>query len=344
LSSLREYNENATYKYCLNFGEFILQVQTEAERSSLESYLSQKDISYNENKTSLVLDGITYSLKYIMDELEAFRVNNLKNENKYFILSDKSRLILDLPIIEWKLGWQHSAAFLLHWLVLDNAGDIKFDNAKQFLSQYSMFTDCLNEGIETINKGDIYTIGHSKDALNVLINEIKLIDVGKQMSINLKNELQQNPNPDNYIAYSDVSISKFLINYDDLKASFGRFGVLFYYTGMVTKTEDYKALVTINNVYYRINDFFDFSQDNGFITYFYEDQPLGNWEWDVVNPTKPKAGGYLLNKSFRDFSSAIGKDLESSYYQTVTNYVQIENKPITQFEIDLKNAKIQNIK
>lgn len=250
-------------------------------------------------------------------------------------------MILDLPIIEWKLGWQYSAAFMLHWLVNDNDEDIKFDNANLFLEQYKMFTDCLDDGLLNIGNGELFPNG---DVLNRLINLGKSLEVGKKEIISLKNEFQQNPESNNYIANSAVSILKFIGNYDDLKASFGRISLLFYFTGTVEKTDADKLTVLVDGIFYRINDSFDFYQDDSFKKIGYDDQPLGNWKWDVVNPEKPTAGGYLLNSDFRNFATNIGKSVIDANYRIVTNYNQVIYKPINSFEINLANNEIQNIK
>ena len=289
----------------------------------------------------MTLDGTAYSLKYVMDELEKVRVR-IKQAGKYHNISYKHRLILDLPIIEWKIGWPYSSAFMLHWLTTDSRQDIKFDNAEVFLTKFELFEKLLREGQNDISDKEIYVKSNPGQEANLsrIINVAKNLKIGEIKQVVLENRFEQNPNGFNYFANSFLGIQDFIGNYNDLKGSLGKFSILFYYTGTITRESKAKAKVEVDNLYYRINDSFDFDQEEGFLIDYgpYDDQPLGNWTWDLVDVEVPSVGGYLTNKDFREFCQHTGKNVEASNYRIVTDYILIK-KAIDFFDIDLINEE-----
>ncbi|ALO13823.1 hypothetical protein L21SP5_00143 [Salinivirga cyanobacteriivorans] len=323
----------------IQIGEYRLLVKSDNNVSHLKEFLNTDATNLFNNNTTISLDGENYNLDKIVQGLEQIKVDLLEN-GTYYDLTKTELLILDIPVIMWQVDYYYASVFLYHWFTSSGQNNIQFPNAHEFLNSYDLFNNCLNDGLEKVTIAD--NLFPNKNVLKRLIEFVEPKNIGDVYTIDLENEFQPNPNSLNYFAYSVTSMTSFLNSYNDLKASFGRFSLRFYFTGSVQKISETEAIVEVDNLYYRINDRFDFTQDNSFMPVF-EDQPLGDWGWNLFNPQEPTAGGLIQNSTFRDFSQKISKDLDHSYYNIITNYNEVVGNPIESFKIDLVNEEINEV-
>ncbi len=115
-----------------------------------------------------------------------------------------------------------------------------------------------------------------------------------------------------------------------------------YERGNVEKLTNSTAKITFNKFYYRINDSFDFNKvPNPIGTY--DSQPLGNWDWNVINVSEPSMGGGLQNIDFREYNKFIGKPINFNNYYIVTNYVQLPEINLSSIIVNTDTYKIITI-
>jgi len=245
-------------------------------------------------------------------------------------LDSDGKLILDLPIIEWKLGWYYTAIFMFNWL--NEGGNIDFNNfEKSTLTDDPLFLLVKNRADERLHDSNNFNLTSAQRE-----NIINLLGIANNLEIDGGFEIDMAQNFDNsgngisYFMNESISLGEVVNNFGDFSGSFGRTSLLFWFEGILRRTSEKTATISIENMYYRINDSFDFTDDGMW------SQDLGAWTHDVYKPESPNlffGGNSLDNKSFRNFrnDSGIGQD-----YTIRTNYIPVQ-KTFKKIIIDLSS-------
>lgn len=263
--------------------------------------------------------------------MESLRAQLLQN-GRYNELDEDGKLILDLPIIEWNIGWKYTSILMFKWLEgaadLHNAGtkdvSLHFDNFEENdIAMNQKFRDIVEEGMAKLRSEDeIFKTDDADDNLTHLIEGAKELLIGSTTFINLGEEFEEGSGR-SYLLKSENETANFIqpstppfIGYekfDDFCGTFGVVNLYFSFKGYMKRLDENTAEIEVTGMYYRINDFFDFSGA----------QSLGAWNQDVYNSQEPTklTGNSLSNGSFRDFreTTRIGLTTDAQGKTRVTN-------------------------
>jgi hypothetical protein len=218
----------------------------------------------------------------------------LLKANKYNGLTESQRICLDIPIMQWKLGFYYGSYFLAHWLE-GSRENINLDDANldELVLSSSVFVDKFNEGVEEINEGDIYGTSDDDVAvvrsrtvletfLNDSLNRSKSIDFETLVSYgtysNNKNHFKQKRIKTRRDCVSGLSV----VQSDYCNAIAGVY-IRFYFEGSGVFNKDGSQVdVNIASVKWRFVDQFEFKNDG------FADQDLGDWKRDVFSVVGPR--------------------------------------------------------
>ena len=265
-----------------------------------------------------------------MNKIESLRVK-LQTQKKYQNLSLKQKFMLDLPIIEWKMGWYLTSIFMLQYYDGDGSNlNVDPKDLIVRLNKSTVFKNKYNNAINDISKGDIFNTDYIDDTVfdDLLINKCKSLSISETFNISLSDNFELGDFMNLfYVQDIDILDDFELDNLDDFAGSWGSVGIKFYFTGLLKRTDDYKAEIIINKMYFRLTDRFNFE---GW-------QPLGNWSGSVFENngkvTKPPlSSGYnLSNEDFRVLNISSGNIFPVGY-RPVTKYYEI-NKLFSKIKI-----------
>jgi hypothetical protein len=246
-------------------------------------------------------------------------VNTIITKNK-IALTKEEKLIVDLPLIMWGIGWYYSAAFMSNWMV----GHGKtFHTPYEWLKNYERFNVGLQDLSNKLSKeGIIYDIKSKpiKEALDKTVQFAKTIDIGTTVPFG-STKFENNTVPMNYLG--NISIGSAVGDLDDLGGSYGRLGLRYYLIGTIKRISTSLAVLSVNKIIYRARDEFEFAGK----------QDLGCWLHDVAHPTIPSRclfsnGTYipLTNQTFRDFVRKTG--MGRNFYAN-SEILDLSKNPIT---------------
>jgi hypothetical protein len=277
------------------------------------------------------LNGESVSLSTISDFIENLFVELISN-GKYWTLTRNEKLILDVPIIEWNLGYYYGAAFFTHWLK-QNGVDIKLtdQNFTEITNNTNFFINHLNDAINEINDGvDLYTGDLTGICLERIKDTIVNGNVGDMVDIihgiDYLNSIKEIPDFKSCFKIYSVSGLKLLdgINHtidDDIVAALGSYSLNFNFAGQLEILGYDRAILNIERVVYRIWDSFDFN-DN----YWFNSQDLGYWKRDPFRPERPTTlYGYNLleNETFISFYNKVSANNESWDFNIISKYYDV---------------------
>lgn len=295
----------------LSLGSVDIILRNKEDSDNIESFITGKEKNiYGKFSEGVTLNQKAYTFSQIVDNLENHRLKLFKEKKE---LSDVESLILDLPIIEWQLGWKYAASIMFRWINNERENiNLSSTNANELLLSDEYFVSRLNEGINNIrNNKSVYGLERQRTELRNLRNAFNNINVNETVQIQNYPNYEENK-ANNWFCTESISIG--IINalklpYTDFIASIGSININFYFEGQATKISEDKAEILIDTITYRIQDGFDFI-DDGFTSYFYS-QPLGFWYNNVFSPQLPtknpannflKSIIYLNNQDFVSFN------------------------------------------
>ena len=256
-----------------------------------ESATNYNNPNYNNNP--IKINGEKYNLEELIK-----RTNVIKSKLKsiYNSLTDEEKLILDLPMIEWKLGFKTGAVFILKWLEgkgetiqipyefinndpkykgidLKNINQLK--NIKYFPNP--TFRDYTPPSTELLFNINIKRVKNSYDRVMENINSKTYFQIGdKDFKINSDGSpISQ----DNFI--QSFTIGEPFGEFTDIGAALGNFSQRVYIYGHFSSNT-----LHIEKIATRFTDIFTFD-DSGFWETNIRSQELGCWskKWENTSPT-----------------------------------------------------------
>ncbi len=296
---------------------------------------------YGSTSGTLSLGGYKYSLAQMIKDLDAVR-KDLQSRGEYNKLTLREKFLLDLPVVDWKIGWPYASAFMWNWFSNQNhlapaqdpkSGKIlKFGNAHSYLISSGWFQKFYAKSIGEINHGKAWYQSENQNiALRKLYQDLINLSVGTSKSIHVGKDYQNKSSGNSYFASFNVGTTKVLeFLEEDLAGSFGSFSMLCYFNGKATRIDAETINIEFSDIVYRLNDSFDFDQaENFFIENWFGDQPLGVWNNSIFSPEKPKADLFsrndnITNKDFRELKTHLKNS--GNDYSIITNYNPIKTK------------------
>ena len=256
-----------------------------------ESATNYNNPNYNNNP--IKINGEKYNLEELIK-----RTNVIKRKLKsiYNSLTDEEKLILDLPMIEWKLGFKTGAVFILKWLegkgetiqipykFIDNDPKYKGIDLKniKLLKNIRYFPNptfryYTPPSIELLFNISIKRVKNSYDRVMENINSKTYFQIGdKDFKINSDGSpISQ----DNFI--QSFTIGEPFGEFTDIGAALGNFSQRVYIYGHFSSNTLY-----IEKIATRFTDIFTFD-DSGFWEKNIRSQELGCWskKWENTSPT-----------------------------------------------------------
>lgn len=266
----------------------------EKEFNSLkESGVNYTNPNYNNNPINI--SGENYNLEKLIK-----RTNTIKNKLSPILedLSAEEKLILDLPMIEWKLGFKMGAVFVLKWLegegeaieipysFIDNSPKYKGTDLKninllkdvKYLSleklgytptnpdaKHLFLYDTSIKAIKTSYDKLLSNINRNRNGFEIGQDNFKFHNTGEMES---KNNLIQS-----------FSLGAPMGEYSDIGAALGRFSQRIYIKGKYTG-----KIISIEKIGTRYTDEFTFN-DNGTFENNIRSQDLGCWSknWEKAS-------------------------------------------------------------
>jgi len=340
-----------------NNGKILYKIEIENNIYIYCSSENDRDVIYNfltdTNGTkecfgshSLIMGGITYSLNQIYNEIDEIKAQ-LYQANK--TLSDEEKLLLNIPIIQWQLGWYYGSAFY-HRMLMKGEDMVADEGLENYLLSWDKYQQRLNEfhhyflnsikgnNINTgiINKDkdcDVLKLKHFESSLIIYaLNDFKkLIKSGgliKGGIVNIEDKEVSNFSTAG-ISFADYNCS----NFDGYFAAFGSLSIKHRFQGVLVNLDDNFAELSVEKIGIYIKDGFDFQ----------EEQELGLWNDNIFNCVAPSLNPIDLlsrkrvtNKKIDDFIKSKGIGREYSIY-----FVIDENKFINKVVYNRKTGEIK---
>lgn len=318
----------------ISFENLNIELSDKGEAEKMRDFLYgiEKDI-YGKSDKKVVLNGEEITLDVISGRMEEMLLN-LLNSHKYDQLTYAQKVIMNIPIIQWKLGYYYGAAFMYCWFngeKYENNYQIKIgdQNFSELFKGSNFFQKHLNKTIEEIEEGNLYNVTTS---LRCLDNIKKAIETGKNMTILIPKDYEgPNKSSSDYGSflyshavsfYNTADISNNSVINDDFAYAIGSFAILVSMEGKLEVLGKDAGIIMFSGLSYRLWDSFDFIGD----------QSLGNWNGDVFDATKVSllfTNVSITNKDFRDF------------YQIYTGNVPEKDKTLWDFDVVTKNNLLE---
>jgi len=243
------------------------------------------------NDEPIFFNNIYYNYKYIEEQIYTIKYNI--SSSVLESLNDEEKLILDLPLLEWKLGFKWGAIVMLHWL--QTSGDsliLPYDFFTSLARVKNIDTEYLTK-IQKAKYASLYDKGYMFDAAdseeylyNVSVS--KIYEAYQKIKDELKSieeftpthfgdfELPIASTTDNNIRNNFIqshTIGNVTGDLDDIGVALGRYSFRIYFKGVAEKKNAF-ASMNIYELAYRFADSFDFKGS----------QKLGCWKHDLDNP------------------------------------------------------------
>ena len=284
-------------------------------------------------KTKVAKDDfiIVEGIKYNYDEIKK-RVENI--EKKLKIISTKltieDKTILNLPLLEWKLGFRYGAVMTIHWLEATKKSiklDYKFFISEKRLTKIDLinlknYFEHLkylceeNFGYSPSNpdgnwlflfNDSIPAIRKSKD---LFLKQISTLNGSTKLGDyeNLSKHIDEKPIVKNNL-FQSFDIGSKTGDLDDVGATLGRFSLRCYFKGIVNKNDQnngIKWFFNIDEIAVRFVDEFSFNDPKkeffGPGTWF--SQSLGYWKNDLNNPDVSRdASGLTIDDTYIELTN-----------------------------------------
>jgi hypothetical protein len=325
-------------------------VVNEKEANDLYMFIAgtEKNI-YGESDKSVNINGEIITLDKITSQMELI-ILKLIQENKYNELSHEQKIILNIPTIEWMLGYCYGSAFLYHWLEGLNSGInknimISDENFAELFTKSDFFKQEMGSAIQDFEQGNIHNVGLSVKCFEKIKNAIL---EGRNIKCRIPKDYeaaeQESDDYINFIFSHPVSYKKTAnilensIIPEDFAYAIGSFAIFVIFEGeLVTTQKGLRGHLDILSFRYRILDQFDFVGD----------QRIGNWNGDLFNPQNPHLlfkNTKITNKNFQDLYKTLSgmspdKDGRTPWdYIVMTKYHYFNTKiSIIDYNIDFFN-------
>jgi hypothetical protein len=340
---------NGKNVYQIKLGDFgEINCLSEEDRNAIYDFLINKD-KHNKvfgNKI-LTLSNKEYTLQSIYSDSEKLKVDILKSGET---ITETDKLILNVPLIQWQLGWYYAAAFYNNWLT--SGGDIAEDEKlTTWLQSWNVYKTRISEFETEFNKhtnksltekqtknyyaiNSIFDLGMTDPQTNIYIMSDLQNLVKDTVSIQTNYLLQWNADDRKYTNFAKTTIAA----NEDAKtfsawlASFGSVSIQHCFGGIVTLNDSKRTVIDVSDMYIYIRDGFDFSGDN---------QPLGEWDNNIFSPKKPNIAAltwlnfegsfndlYLTNSKLNEFRNKFGIGKNFNIYLKPIKIENIFNKII----------------
>jgi hypothetical protein len=284
----------------------------ELEAGLLRNFLTgeEKDI-YGIDTKKVRINGEEIDFTKIIKTSEDILIA-LVNNNNYSTLNFYERSIIDIPIIQWKLGYFHAASLLRHWMMGTGATvNLDEQNLIELLDNSNVFQKHLKDAVNVIEKEDNNIDIYKIDRPGVVFRAIhETLEKGeKNIEVKLSEEYKPNDGGINrfythLITEKDAVTLSGDITGEDFTASIGAVAIQFYFEGNL-EIRGIDNAYLFGNVYYRFFDGFNFIDEkfNRLIS-----QPLGTWDFDIFSPNLqgPSVGFTTQNKDFNSLYKKYG--------------------------------------
>ena len=346
IRSVSETNNVNNSSNVINFENLNIELSNETETEKMRNFIYgvEKDIYGSSHKT-VVLNGDEITLEVIGERMETMLVN-LLNSGKYDQLTYAEKIILNIPIIQWKLGYYYGAAFMYFWFngenrdrsnenqeYIENNYKLKIDdrNFSELFWASSFFQKHLNLMLEEVATGKLYNVSTS---LICLENIKRSVIAGRNMSIRIPLDYEEaNRNLPDYSSFlyshavkaiETVDLLHNTVMDDDFAFAIGSFAILMSMEGELEVIDQNKGVVLEPHLHYRLWDSFDFVGE----------QSLGNWNGDVFDATKVSLVFTNVPINNRDFREL---------YQKYTGKIPEQDKTPWDFDVVTKNYSLKQV-
>jgi hypothetical protein len=328
----------------VRFGKIKIITKNSTEASKLMDFITgeEKNIyGTSENtQTTVTLNGKTITFNDIVENVEN-RYITLLESGKYNELTEDEKTILDIPIIQWKLGFPYGAAFMDHWF--EGSGKkIKLtnENYTDIYESSSIFQDNFNDAVDNKIENSPYNTEKLEDTRDEVCNKIsKYASEGEtQLKLNIWPDYQSNVNNINRVYAQSIDRSELIsglsIVDEDIVHAIGRFTIGFYFEGSLELINN-KEATGVGNLYYRIWDTFDFSGK----------QLLGSWKRDVFDCEEPNIRINQINNNdfpplFRMLNDSNNKSPEEAQFDIVTKYYKVAGSWLLDYSSNSTNCNV----
>ncbi len=340
ISSVSEINTVNNSSNVINFENLSIELANKDEVEKMRNFIYglEKDI-YGKSYETIVLDGEEITLEVIGERMEEILIN-LLNNNKYDQLTYAQKIILNIPIIQWKLGYHYGAAFMYFWFNGENR-NIEIENQEYTDENYKLkiddrnfeelfgtslfFQKHLNFTLEEVAIGKLYNVPTSLKCLDNIKNAI---ENNRNMYISIPGDYKEpdksSPDYGSFLYshavsfYNTVDMFNNTVIDDDFAYAIGSFAILVSMEGELEIQGKDAGTIKFPNLFYRLWDSFDFVGE----------QSLGNWNGDVFDATKVSlafTNTAISNSDFREF------------YQKYTGKIPVKDRTPWDFDAVTKN-------
>lgn len=278
----------------------------------------------NSVNNSIIVHGVKYDYNEIKRRVDLIKKKLTALSSK---LTEEEKTILNLPLLEWNLGFRHGAVMSIHWLEATKKS-IKLDYNFFVSGNRLENIDIINlksyfEHLEYLCEQNLgYSPSNPDGIWQFLYNDsIPAIKKSKDLFLKQIGTLEKSTNFGDYDDLSKViekpkvknnlfqsfDIGSVTGDLDDAGAALGRFSLRCYFKGILNKNDQSGGVnwfLNIEEIGVRFVDEFSFNDPKKeFLspgTWF--SQPLGYWKNDINNPdvsTKPLIG--YIGLSNEDF-------------------------------------------
>ena len=328
----------------VRFGKIKIITKNSTEASKLMDFITgeEKNIyGTSENtQTTVTLNGKTITFNDIVENVEN-RYITLLETGKYSELTEDEKTILDIPIIQWKLGFPYGAAFMDYWF--KGSGEnihLTDENFEDIYETSSIFQDNFNDAVDNKIENFPYNTVQLEDTRDKVCNKFnEYASEGKnQLKFNLKTDYTDNSDNINRIYAHSINRSELIsglsIIDEDIVHAIGRFTINFYIKGNLDIVDNNRAIGG-GNLYYRIWDTFDFSGR----------QPLGSWKRNVFDCEEPNIRINQINNNdfpplFRILNDSNNKSPEEAQFDIVTKYYKVAGSWLLDYSSNSTNCNV----
>ena len=333
-------DNNGANSYRIKIGDFAaVYCSSEEDRNVIYDFLTKKEnnkILFDVKKVTL--SSTVYTFEKIYNEVEKLQADIVKSKKD---ITETDKLILNIPLIQWQLGWHYASIFYVNWLT--KGGDITADKElTDWLQSWNIYTTRINEFEKEFKtyldkplKNPItkkyYAINSALDLFvdDPHTNTYVMSDLQKLVIDTIKVKpnysLQWDTNRRKYsnFAITTIAANEDAASFSSWLATFGSVTIQHCFSGKVSLNDDKKAVIDISETYIYIEDGFKFKEKN---------QPLGMWKNDIFFPESPTISAstwlfnenndlYLTNDKLTNFSVkyGIGKDFSIFIQPILTN-------------------------
>jgi hypothetical protein len=279
---------------------FELEIMCDDLLEESNSFVIYKELE----EKSIVVNNIKYNYEIVNE-----KVTNIKKKIKSLkiVLNDEENLILNLPLIQWNLGYFFGSVIILHWLEGSRKSiELDYDF---FLSEERVNNiDLINlenyfKNIQYLSASNLGYYPSNPDGLNLFLFNDDIGAVRKSLakfndflnSISTNTSIGDFNNLSTHIddvivvknnLFQSFSIGSAVGNFDDIGVSLGRYSYRVYFKGFLNKNTNLnKWVLNIESIGGRFVDEFSFNDESFslFSSSTWKSQSLGCWINNIDN-------------------------------------------------------------